>query len=98
MYKVVMEHLRALETYDLRMDDENQEILMNKNIDVMKSNKCNQCDFTCSHASNLRGHLIIHSGEKSYKCNQCDYASCWVGDLRKHLKRHSGEKSNKCKK
>ena len=33
-----MEHLRALETYDLRMDDENQEILMNKNIDGMKSN------------------------------------------------------------
>ena len=92
MYKVVMEHLRALEKYDLRMDYENQEVLMNKNFDVMKSNKCNQCDLTCSHASNLRGHLIIHSGEKSYKCNQCDYASSLASNLKSHLRTHSGER------
>ena len=40
-----------------------------------KSNKCNQCDFLCSHAGNLKRNMKTHSGEKSDKCNQCDYAS-----------------------
>ena len=34
-----------------------------------KSNKCNQCDFISSQASNLRTHFKIHSGEKSNKCD-----------------------------
>ena len=33
-----------------------------------KSNKCNQCDYASSQASNLRRHLKMHSGEKSSKC------------------------------
>ena len=61
-----------------------------------KTNKCNQCDFVSSQASNLRRHLKTHSGEKSNKCNQCDYASSYASHLRTHLKRHSGEKLNKC--
>ena len=32
-----------------------------------KSNKCNQCDYASSYASNLRAHLKTHSGEKSNK-------------------------------
>ena len=63
-----------------------------------KPNKCNQCVFVSSQASNLKKkkHLKMHSGEKSNKCNQCDYASSRAGSLRRHLKTHSGEKSNKC--
>ena len=57
-----------------------------------KQNKCNQCDYASSQASNLRTHFKTHSGEKSNKCDQCDFA-CW---LRTHLKTHSGEKQNKC--
>ena len=47
-------------------------------------------------ASNLRKHLIMHSGKKPNKCNQSNYALFNAGDLRKHLKTHCGEKSNKC--
>ena len=61
-----------------------------------KSNKCNQCDYTSSHAGNLRAHLKTHSGEKPNKCNQCDFTSSYVSALKGHLKTHSGEKSNKC--
>ena len=51
-----------------------------------KANKCNQCDYASSQASNLRTHLKTHSGEKLNNCDQCDFA-CW---LRTHLKSHSG--------
>ena len=61
-----------------------------------KSNKCSQCDFTCSQPFNLRRVLKMHSEKKSNKCNQCDYASYQEGNLRRHLKTHSGEKPNKC--
>ena len=61
-----------------------------------KLNKCNQCDFASSRASNLRTHMKTHSGENSNKCNQCGYASSHAGHLRTHLKTHSGEKPNKC--
>ena len=58
-----------------------------------KSNKCIQCDFSCSLASNLKRHLKTHRGEKLNKCN---YTSSQKGHLRTHLKTHSGEKSYKC--
>ena len=64
----------------------------NTNNEVVKSNKCNQCNFVSSHARDLRTHLKRHSGEKSNKCNQCGYASSRAGDLRTHLKTHGGEK------
>ena len=68
----------------------------NTNNEVVKSNKCNQCNFVSSYAGNLKKHLKTHSGEKSNKCNQCDFASSEAGNLRRHLKTHSGDKSNKC--
>ena len=50
-----------------------------------KFNKCKQCDFASSRASNLRVHLTMHIGEKANKCNQCDFASCYRNALRRHL-------------
>ena len=63
---------------------------------VIKSNKCNQCDYASSQAGHLRRHLKKHSGEKPNKCNQCDYASAHASAMRTHLKTRSGEKLNKC--
>ena len=60
-----------------------------------KPNKCNQCDFASSRASDLRRHLKTHSGEKSHsgeKCSQCDFECSDPGSLRRHMKRHIVEK------
>ena len=73
-----------------------EEILMKKTDNVIKSNKCSQCDFASFQAGNLRRHLKIHSGEKSNKCSQCEYACSDPSSLKRHLKTHSGEKTNKC--
>ena len=43
-----------------------------------KQNRCNQCDYASSQASNLRTHFKTHNGEKSNKCDQCDFASSWT--------------------
>ena len=83
-----------LQNYDLDLKDANVKIKITSN--VIKSNKCNQCDYASSRASSLRTHLKTHSGEKQNKCNQCDFASAHVSYLKTHLKMHSGEKSNKC--
>ena len=66
--------------------------LRNTNNEVVKSNKCNQCNYASSHTGHLKTHLKTHSGEKSNKCNQCDYASYLASDLKRHLLTHSGGK------
>ena len=66
-----------LENYYFGLKDANVKILKKNTDNVIKSQKCNQCDYASSCARNLRTHLKTHlktlSGEKSKKCNQCDY-------------------------
>ena len=87
---------KKMEIYNFGLKDAKEKFLMKTTDNVIKSNKCNQCDYASYHASALKIHLITHSGEKLNKCKQCDYASSGAGDLRRHLKVHSGEKSHKC--
>ena len=83
-----------LENQDLRK--QNMEIPKKKNKDVLRLNKCSQCNYVSSYKSNLRAHVKTHGGGKSNKCSLCDYASSQADHLRTHLKTHGGEKSNKC--
>ena len=85
-----------MENYDIVLKGEHLKIQKKATINVIKSNKCNQCDYASSRADSLRQHLKTHSGEKSNKCNQCDYASSRADHTRTHLKTHSRVKSNKC--
>ena len=53
-----------MDNYDFGLKGANVKIL-GKTIDNMiKSNKCNQCDFASSQAGDLRRHLKTHGGEK----------------------------------
>ena len=82
----------TLENSALNEKDGNVKSLLKKTNKVVKSKKCNQCDFAYPQASYLRKHLKTHSGERTNKCKRCDFASPQAGDLREHLKTHIGEK------
>ena len=84
--------IEQLENNDFAFKGANVKLQKKVTDKVIKSNKCNQCDYASSHAGNLRQHLKIHSGEKSHKCNQCLFASSQACNLRRHLKTHSGQK------
>ena len=51
-----------------------------------KANKCNQCDFASTSASNLSQHFKKHVGEKINKCDLCGFASTAKEALKIHLK------------
>ena len=53
--------MEQMEIYDFGLDD--------ANVKIPKSNKCNQCVFASSRASDLMRHLKMHSGEKSNATN-----------------------------
>ena len=86
----------SMENYAFGFKDKNMKTLKKTTENVIKSNKCNHCEYASSNTGNLRTHLKTHSGEKSNICNQCDYSSSYAHHLRTHLKTHSGEKPNKC--
>ena len=58
--------------------------------------KCGTCEKAFTTAGSLKGHFLIHSGEKSHKCGTCEKAFTLAGGLKAHLLTDSGEKSNKC--
>ena len=82
-----------MENYDFVLEGGSVKI-PKKTDNVIKSNKCNQCNYASSRAGNLRKHLKTHSGEKSNKCNQCGFTSAEEGALRKRLKTHSENECN----
>ena len=86
---------QTLDIFDFGLQNANVKIMKKMTDNIVKLNKCNQCEYTSSRAENLRQHLKTHSGEKLNKCKQCDYASSRAGHLRTHLKTHSGEKLKK---
>ena len=70
----------------------NVKIQIKESNKIENPNKCRKCDYSFSHAGDLRRHSKMHSGEKTHKCNQCDFASSYASALKGHLKTHSGEK------
>ena len=44
----------------------------------------------------LRGHLLIHGGDKLHKCAECKKSFSKSGTLRRHLLTYSGVKRRKC--
>ena len=56
--------IEQMDNYDFGLTDANVKLLKKTTGNVIKSNKCNQCDYVSSHAGNLRTHLKTHNGEK----------------------------------
>ena len=54
---------QTCQNYDFGLKDD--EILKKKTDNVIKSNKCNQCDYASSGTGGLKRHLKMHSGEKT---------------------------------
>ena len=65
---VVMEEI--LDNHHLGLKEANVEMVQKRTDKVVKSNKCNQCEYASSLAGNLRLDLKTHTGEKFNKCNQ----------------------------
>ena len=69
-------------------------IVMKERYQAEKPNKCNQCSYVCSRPTDLKSHMIRHTGEELYKCDQCNNVYPWKESLRYHKKRHSEDLAN----
>ena len=64
--------------------------------DGKHSHSSNQCGYTSNKATNLKTHMLIHSGEKPFVCKQCNYSCTQGGTLKRHIRSHSGKKPFIC--
>eukprot|EP01083_Nonionella_stella_P164450 544308_1 len=58
--------------------------------------RCNQCDFTTKHPSNLAIHSRTHTGEKPFWCPICKMRFGRKDYLIKHIRVHTGERPYQC--
>ena len=69
--------------------------LCDKTLEDVTKTLCKYCDFSCALSSNLKRHMMKHSGEKPYKCELCDFVTNMPSYLKRHTQRHSVEKPYK---
>ena len=56
---------------------------------MAKEATCTLCAKVFTKPSNLRVHMLVHSGEKPHGCEQCGKTFSLAGELKKHKRIHS---------
>ena len=59
---------------------------------------CDQCNYSCVQANDIKKHILQHSGENPFACNQCSFSCRRPSRLKYHMLSHAGEKPFACKK
>ena len=68
-------------------------------LDKRRPYSCETCDKSFKHPSDLKKHLLVHTGERPYTCNVCDKTFNQTSVLKRHMRVHTRNHSRRtCKK
>ena len=59
---------------------------------------CDQCNYSCMQANDIKKHMLQHSIEKPLACNQCSFSCRRPSGLKYHMLSYTDEKPFACKK
>ena len=54
----------------------------------LKLYKCSYCPYQAKQKSDLKKHLLVHSGEKPHECHICGLRSATRSNIMKHMRSH----------
>ena len=54
----------------------------------IKPHSCHVCDKSFTQASNLKAHMVFHSGKKPLSCHVCDKSFTQASPLKAHMVLH----------
>ncbi|KAG7170110.1 Zinc finger protein 257-like 1 [Homarus americanus] len=66
--------------------------LMDHLVHSVKIIKCYKCGKIFDSQTNLKQHLLVHTGEKNFKCEECNKRFSTKKYLKVHMEVHTGEK------
>lgn len=61
-----------------------------------KETDCKLCSFTCKRPSDLKRHMLMHTGEKPHKCEHCEKGFAQKTDLNRHIIVHAAQYEFHC--
>ncbi|XP_066275170.1 histone-lysine N-methyltransferase PRDM9-like [Branchiostoma lanceolatum] len=62
----------------------------------VKQFKCPHCSYSTDMSTDLKRHLLTHTGEKPHKCPTCGKGFTLKAHLQRHQRAHTGEKPYRC--
>lgn len=53
---------------------------------ILKKHHCQYCQYETYYSTNLKQHMLTHTGERPFACSLCSYRCNVKANLRRHLK------------